>query len=243
MNQKGFTPIYLVLGVLILVIVAGGAYYLGSAKNQTSQPKQVNDPNPTQQSSPSSVSEQANPTSKSNSMSGWISKKSAYCNVTFTYPTDKAPYFEYIGGDSSNPQNKRFWQLREAMGASDGHKVFKSNSSLMYVADIEASGYIAGMVGVQCAANAGYTLDNAPDIYASGFGADAGIKVKSKRITKMWGRDVATAKFEGGMFSDNEIYFVVTDKNIYKIDKRSDSDKELVRNTTDQIFNNLKFCE
>lgn len=243
MNKKGFAPIYIVLGVLIIVIVTGGAYYLGSVRKQTSQPKQVNNPTPNQQSSPNLVREQISPTMESDSMNGWISKKSAYCNVTFTYPTDKTPYFEYIGGDNSNPQNKRFWQLREAAGASDGHKIFKSSSTLLYVADIEASGFIAGMVGVQCAPNAGYILDSAPDIYAAGFGTDIGIKVKSKRTTKIWGKDVIAAKFEGGMFSDNEIYFVVTDKNIYKMDKRSDSDKEFVRTTTDQIFNNLKFSE
>lgn len=241
--QKGFGAIYALIGIVVLIAVAGGAYYLGQMKNQPVPQEQVSNATPTTQpTSSNSVSEKASPTSQPDSQKDWVTKKSSYCNVTFTYPPNEAPYFEYLG-DSINPQNKRFWQLREAAGASDGHKIFKSSSTLMYVADIEASGYIAGMVGVQCAANTGYTLDNAPDIYASGFGADAGIKVKSKRTTKMWGKDVVAAKFEGGMFSDNEIYFAVTVKNIYKIDKRSDSDKELVRNTTDQIFNSLKFSE
>lgn len=241
--QKGFGASYVLIGIVVLAVIAGGAYYLGQMKNQPTSREQVYNSTPTTQPTYSNpVSEKSSPTAQPDSQKGWITKKSSYCDVTFTYPPNEAPYFEYVG-DSKNPQNKRFWQLREAVGASDGHKIFKSSSTLMYVADIEASGYIAGMVGVQCAANTGYTLDNAPDIYASGFGADAGIKVKSKRTTKMWGRDVAVAKFEGGMFSDNEIYFVVTDKNIYKIEKRSDSDKELVRNTTDQIFSNLKISD
>lgn len=241
-NQKGFFPI--VLGVLVLLlVVASGAYYFGTQKNNDST-------NNNQNTAPTTAATtQALPTSSPTETtnqpvesipSGWTLKSSTYCAVKFPVPPNKEPYFEFVGQDSSNPQNRRFWQLREGNQAEDGHKIFTNNSSLMYVADNEASGYIAGLVGVQCAPNASYTLANIAENYASGFGADAGIKVKSKRTTTLWGKDVVATKFEG-MFSDNEIYFVIVGNRVYKIDKKSDSDKEFVRNTTDQIFNNLQF--
>ncbi len=242
-NQKGNVPIILGLVVLLLV-VGGGAYYLGNQRNNSSTNTSQNPAPttvPTAQALPTT-----SPTETTNQQAGtipsdWILKSSTYCAVKFPVPPNKEPYFEYVGQASSNEQNRRFWQLREGNQAADGHKIFTNNSSLMYVADIEASGYIAGLVGVQCAPNTSYTLTNIAENYASGFGADAGIKVKSKRTIKLWGKDVVAAKFEGGMFSDNEIYFVIVGNKVYKIDKKSDSDKELVRNTTDQIFNNLQF--
>lgn len=242
-NQKGNVPI--ILGaIVVLLIVGAGAYYLGTQKNNASTNIGQNvtpSTTPTNQTSTTASPTQATNQQASSVPSDWTLKSSTYCGVKFPVPPNKEPYFEFIGQDSSNPQYRRFWQLREGNQASDGHKIFANSSSLMYVADIEASGYIAGHVGVRCAPNTSYTLANIAENYASGFGADAGIKVKSKRTTNIWGKDVVAAKIEGGMFSDNEIYFVVTSKNVYKIDKRSDSDKELVRNTTDQIFNNLQF--
>lgn len=246
-NHRGFFPI--ILGVCVLLfVVGGGAYYLGTQKENNSTN--------TSQSTTSTATPTTVPTTHALSTpsptqtitqpvgsipSGWSLKSSAYCAVKFPVPPNKEPYFEFIGQDSSTPQNRRFWQLREGNQTADGHKIFTNNSSLAYVADTEASGYIAGLVGVQCAPNVSYTLANIAENYASGFGVDAEIKVKSKRTTTLWGKDVVAAIFEGGMFSDNEIYFVIVGNKVYKIDKKSDSDKELVRNTTDQIFNNLQF--
>lgn len=34
MNQKGFTPILIALGIVLILIVAGGAYYFGTIKNK-----------------------------------------------------------------------------------------------------------------------------------------------------------------------------------------------------------------
>ncbi len=37
MNQKGNSALYVIFGILLLVLVGGGAYYLGAIKNQVSQ--------------------------------------------------------------------------------------------------------------------------------------------------------------------------------------------------------------
>jgi hypothetical protein len=242
-NQRGNLPI--ILGVVVLLlVVGGGAYYLGTQRTDTSTNTDLHTvptANPTTQALPTTSPTESTNQQTSSIPSDWTLKSSTYCAVKFPVPPNKEPYFEFIGQDTSNPQNKRLWQLRESSLAEDGHKIFTNNSSLMYVADIEASGYIAGLVGVRCAPKASYSLANIAESYAAGFGTDAGIKVKSKKTIQIWGKDVVAAKFEGGMFSDNEIYFVLVGDKVYKVDKRSDSDKELVKNTTDQIFNNLQF--
>jgi hypothetical protein len=242
-SQKSSLP--LILGVLVLLLgVGGGSYYFGTQSNNVSTNTNQNTAPtiaPTTQTLPVATPTGTNTKQTSSIPSDWTLKSSAYCAVKFPVPPNKEPYFEFIGQDTSDPQNRRFWQLRESNKADDGHTLFTNNSSLMYVADAEASGYIAGLVGVQCAPKASYSLDNIAESYAAGFGTDVGIKVKSTRTTKIWGKDVVAAKFEGGMFSDDEIYFVIAGNQVYKINKKSDSDKELVQSTTDQIFNNLQF--
>lgn len=49
MKEKGFTPILLLVGVLILMAVGGGAYYLGTVKNKLSiqNPVVISQVNPT----------------------------------------------------------------------------------------------------------------------------------------------------------------------------------------------------
>lgn len=250
-SKKNNLPI--ILGSLLLLFVVGGGIYLSTQRNTVGT-------NINQSATPAAPTHTTNQ-QISSGPNGWKVKSSRFCAVKFTAPPNISPYFELINQDSSNPQNRKFWQLREGAQTADGHNIFANNSSLIYIADSEANGYsdikpnnyteasgypetkgyIAGLVGVQCAPKASYSLANIAESYASGLGATAGIKVKSKRTTKFWGKDVVAATFTGGKFKNNEIYFVVTDDKVYKIEKRSDSDKELVRNTTDQIFNTLQF--
>lgn len=233
-DEKGNLAIAMI-GITFVVLIGVGAYYLGTQQNNINS-TQTYAPTPTQK-----------PDSKANSVpNDWTFKPSTDCGVKFPVPPNQEPYFElledpYTHQTTQDPKNRRYWQLRESREAADGHKIFTKASDLLYVAEIEASGYVAGLVGVQCAPNNSYTLANIAESYAAGFGSDAGIQVKSQRVTNLWGKEVVAAKFEGGMFSEMEVYFVVTKDKIYKVDKRADSDKEFVKNTTDQIFNNLQF--
>ncbi len=38
MNQKGFTPLFIILGIILVIGIAGGAYYLGKYKLTNNQP-------------------------------------------------------------------------------------------------------------------------------------------------------------------------------------------------------------
>lgn len=51
-NQKGFAPIFIIVGILTIATVAGGAYYLGTRKPVNVVPS----PTPVVTSSPSDAS-------------------------------------------------------------------------------------------------------------------------------------------------------------------------------------------
>ncbi len=44
MNQKGFSPLVIILGIILIIGIAGGAYYFG--KSQTKKPEASSSPNP-----------------------------------------------------------------------------------------------------------------------------------------------------------------------------------------------------
>lgn len=89
MNQKGDIPILIALGVLIIAVIAGGAYYLGTTKNKSQSQVQVftQSPTPSIQATPT-------PTSSNNLVQlsyAWNLGTKTYTNpkvgITFDYPS------------------------------------------------------------------------------------------------------------------------------------------------------------
>lgn len=84
MSQKGLGAIYILVGVLILGLVAGGAYYLGKQATPKSSPapivSQTPQPTPTPDASPAptGAGETAN----------WKAYTSAKAKYSFKYPTE-----------------------------------------------------------------------------------------------------------------------------------------------------------
>lgn len=241
----------IIFGILVLLlVVVGGAYYLGTQKTNvstnTNQYTTSSAP-PTAQIFPTTSPTETTNQQTSSIPSDWTLKSSTYCGIKFPLPPKKDPYYSPDDPNRTPSVTEelgsgRFWQVRETDSASGGGKdsIFTAVTAIMHVSDTETSGFISGGIFIRCVPNTNsYTLANIAESYASGAGT--GIKVKSKRTTKIWGKDVVAAKFEGEMFSDNEIYFVIAGNFDYKINKISNSDKEFVRNTTDQIFDNLQF--
>lgn len=97
MNQRGFTPILIVLGMILVVGIAAGAYYFGTAKNR-SQPqvqKTAQSPTPTIQTTP--VPTQSNNVVRLSD--AWVLGTKTFANpkidITFDYPS----YFNVKGID------------------------------------------------------------------------------------------------------------------------------------------------
>ncbi len=82
-NQKGFAPILILVGILAIIAVAGGAYYFGKSQNPKPQPQATTTPSsiPDASREPNGSAETANwktytgMTSKNNGHQGQISIK------------------------------------------------------------------------------------------------------------------------------------------------------------------------
>lgn len=84
MNQKGFAPIILLLGILILIIIGGGIYYLNQKATKVSPQQAINSsviltptPSPSRQNSPTPQATSNHPISNAN----WLT----YKNSTYSY--------------------------------------------------------------------------------------------------------------------------------------------------------------
>lgn len=93
-NKQGNVPI--ILGVLVLLlVVGGGSYYLGTQKNQPStntqatiqQPQSEATPIPTSQAQPTQSTIVPSPTPKSESKVGWKSYTDSSYGYTIQHPT------------------------------------------------------------------------------------------------------------------------------------------------------------
>jgi len=183
------------------------------------------------------------PTPTPDPTANWKRASSTYCGIAFLLPPDEEPYYELINNDSTNPQYRRFWQVREVQQQD---LLFTYATSVMHVADIEASGFISGAVTINCATNTNNSFTQPAQVVDSlflGYDKDSGISVKSRKETTMWDKNVVEVQYQGGMFDDTPYYFLVTPKYIYRISKRVGSTKDIVKTTANQIFDSLTFTE
>lgn len=238
LNQKG--NFLIIIGVLVLIVIVGAtSYYLGSQKYSPPQAENTQvDASPLIKTQTVAVS--ASPAVLGVIPNDWTLESGRYCNFKFYLPPNRAPYFELLDPNSTDPINRRFWQIRDF---SDS-KV--SSVSIMHVADVEASGFISGAIGIGCSKNTNSkTADQRVMEYAAEMeNPETGGGLKEKRNDVMWGFPVIIAKFFGGASDPNqEHYFFTTKDYNYLITKQSDSKDIKVKDTTDLIFNNLQFTD
>lgn len=237
-NQRG--NILSIIGVIVLLIVIGAVgYYLGLQKNSQLKiedvSKTVASPVAELATIPSSPSRAATASIPSD----WTLKSSSYCNFKFYLPPNKAPYFELLDPSSSDPINRRFWQVRDFSDPKSG----QSAVTIMHVADTEASGFISGQVSVSCRKNTdSKTADQALKDYADDMTDPVlGTGLKGQRVESLWGQQVSVGTFDSAVNAGFDNYFFANKDYVYIISKQSASQDSQVKNTTDLIFNNLQF--
>lgn len=105
--QKGFSAVFLLVGVLVIALIAGGAFYIGrntvpAPQNDSIQKAQINQTsNPT----PEASSKQPEPSSVSDETTGWKTYSNA--NYSFKYPADwTLSTSEYLNSVSLTNPNK-----------------------------------------------------------------------------------------------------------------------------------------
>lgn len=247
-DQKGGIVLIIVF-IVLLITVAGGASFLGTRQKADSDlfaaiPSPLSSVLPLVSPSPSTDPLLQVYLKTGDVPQGWLPEISKTCDELLFRPPPFGSYVEYIDNNTTDPEYKRSWKLLE--GTYPEPNLFEHYSMLTYQADIEASGMIAGRVEVSCFfTNINeYSLDNIAEKYAESFKkAGASIKVKSKRSVTILGKDAIAAVFEGGMFSDNEVYFLIYGGKVLKITKTSNSPDTFIRVTTDQIFNSIQFID
>ncbi len=102
-KQKGFTPIIILVGILVIVAIAGGAYYF--AKSQSVKPETTSFPNSVQTTqSPQSTSvSQSTSTPSADETANWKSYTDQTYNYSFKYP----PQYIKPYGNLEIPQKPR----------------------------------------------------------------------------------------------------------------------------------------
>lgn len=84
-NQEGFTPIILLVGVLVVTIVGVGVYYLEITKNNTPESTQ---PAITYQNNPQSAPDLTKQSTPTDETASWKVFNISECLVTFKYPNE-----------------------------------------------------------------------------------------------------------------------------------------------------------
>lgn len=248
LNQKGsFLPI---LGVIVLlVVIAGGAYYLGTQNIKNSQNAQIST-SPKSPAQPTTIESPTNPPiQNTNSLpSDWAVKNSVICNVKIPLPPKKEPYYIPDNPSTAPATNDEggFWSYEERGSGNENDKFFINESiSIFKNPNKQGSGYVAGMVQVICGPNnKGYTTQSFVDAYAKQYtdGTFSGLDFKQDGKKALWGHEVIQATITGGMFNeDDKEYYFATPSKLYQIRTISLSSNQTIKDTTKQIFNNLQF--
>lgn len=105
MNQRGFTPLFIILGIALVIGIAGGAYYLGKTQipKQQSQNPVVNSqtPQPTTISQTTSI---PSPT-LSDETANWKTYTNTKCKYSIAFPNNYKTLSDFINGAQADSNN------------------------------------------------------------------------------------------------------------------------------------------
>lgn len=113
MKEKGFVPLLILVGVLILVAVGSGAYYLGTVKNKPSNQNQV----VTSQTNPSPIVQRAQltPSPSPDETANWKEYRDEILKFSIKYPDDLVEIDHLIpGADTEQGIYAAFILIKEA---------------------------------------------------------------------------------------------------------------------------------
>ncbi|MFC1626869.1 hypothetical protein ACFL1P_01545 [Patescibacteria group bacterium] len=251
-KQNKWLVTFFVVIILVLLSSTGFFAYQNYQLKQVSIPKPVGTPivakpSPEITSIPTESAEIT-----PNIPADWTTKTSATCNIKVPLPPKKEPY--YIPENPDTPpavdDEGAFWQFREG----DAHQfLFTYVVSTMLTHPENASGYIPGNLDIMCAPNSNnYTssallekirLDLDTNKSQPADFAPASISITNERDVNMWGKQVKVVNFTGGMYGSIDYYIFSTDTHLYQVSKKIMSTNPIVKDTVDQIFDNLRFLE
>lgn len=271
MNKKGFGTIFVIIGVLVILGLVGGAYYFGIRQNQPIPQQQATASPTTIQTPPTNLPTQSSNQEVSAIPSDWIYKTNTDCSVRFPIPPKKEPYYSTPNANrqpsvTNDEGSGRFWDyprgvfysnlLSKLIGANEQYK----QAATTYATEAEASGYISAAVVVSCAENKGglnnkqllellkeniqkYNQTSSETMEASKY------TIETSKEVKKWDKealDLTVSEYfknSGGQPYTNTVNYVMfaTNSKIYEVKKVINSKSTSVQETADKIFNNLQF--
>jgi hypothetical protein len=238
-SQTG-SVVVILLVVILLLIVGGGAYYLGTQNASESVPY----PLPSVSTSPE-ISATPIASTNSNIPSDWTYQTNKSCNVSIPIPPKAEPYTtnSFPGGGAAD-DNNRYWRFSEDTESS--YYFFNDDvSAFYYPVDFNGLGndYNPGSVHVFCAPNPqNLTVDQiSAKLNQTLLNQDQETKIIDKGTRNKWGMDTKIINMQDSMLGDTDIYLFTNGNKMYYVYSFSGSTNQPVKDTTKQIFDNLKF--
>jgi hypothetical protein len=177
---------------------------------------------------------------------GWTYHTSNECAVALPVPPKKTPY--YIPPSGSEPANideGRYWMFEES-------SAFTENSIFTYSARVLfgnpnglGSGYVPGMVLLQCASNKdNYTSQTLATESVRRYNSSSAQGDFTAQITgtKVFSdKNFTEVTYTGGMIDGMKSYYLVENNMIYELQVTHMSTNPFIVSTTDRIANLIKF--
>lgn len=240
-TQSGNIALVLLLVIVVAAAASLGGYYLGT--KTTAKPGSPDLPI----SSPMAISEASTaPVQTSSLPEGWVYQKSESCAVQIPIPPQAEPYTttSFPPGGAAD-DNNRYWRFLE--NTDSEMLMFKDDALAIYspVTPSEfGNDYNPGSVLVFCTQN---PSNLNPDQIISQINEfiktqQWDLKVLDQGAENKWGFNTRKIKMEGGMFGDTLIYVFPANGKMYFVYSSSASPNQPVKDTTKQIFDNLKFA-
>ncbi len=240
----------MLVGAIFLLGMGFLGGYLFFSPKKTVEEKAA--PTPHVSSSPTKVTMSVTPTEKANAIpTDWTYVTSQECNVSFPLPPKKEPYYIPVPtGETPDLMQDEggFWQY----GTNTSAGMFTQYAYMHFFnEDWGGSEYMAGFVQVGCGPNTkGYTTESLLSTYSDDYkngtyaGPEGPLVFTNLGEKKMWGRSTIAYTVSGGMGLSNGSniqYLFATKEHIYTVSTMKMSQSTFIKNTTEQIFQNLQF--
>lgn len=245
LNHHG-TPLLRILALLVFALTIAIVsslityYFIGKQSQMQLQnyPQPTAAPIPTITLSP--PVQKPSSSYKPNILKDWTTVKSSECNVIFPLPPKKEPYS--YPETESDFNSGRMWKYSHQTSKSENGTMSESvDISYLRIDDKEPGGdYLAGRVNITCQQNlrkSNQEVFEAIKRFQENSGN--GPYYEFKRNESKWGNDVLVYLVRGQF--DIEHYIFSSGKFTYDISYYSGSEKQFVKDTTKQIFDNLEF--
>ena len=176
----------------------------------------------------------------------WTKEQSETCGLIIPIPLPEEPYIiprDPNTSPSGTDDEGKHWIVEEYQTSLFMLKYL--TRAIFKNPEIADHGYVSSAVEVYCADNSQQFTTEAlfTQMQSDLLENDSAVKLGGVGGARIWGKEVRTATFQGGIFGEDLYYIFATKSHIYMIRAFGDSANQDVQAVRDQIFQNLQFAE